>query len=105
MIRLHVRNVPSGVTEVELQAVCLELGLRGEVLLVRDGGSGCYLGEAFLAIADEGEAERAVERLQDYDLEGTKLEVEIVEGSSFFDKDGLFADGAASMSRKDGEGA
>jgi len=104
MLRLRVRNVPFSVSREAFEGLCRKLGIAGEVRFVRDAGSGRYDGEAYVSAADEAAAERAAEQLQGYRLAGCQLEVEVVDGSSFFDQDGLFADGAASGSRKDGEG-
>lgn len=103
MFRLHVRNVPFSVTLEQFQAFCRKLGLEGEAHFARDPESGRYEGEAYLATLDEAAAEAAAEALQGRRLAGSQLEVEIIDGSSFFDQDGLFADGAASGSRQDGD--
>lgn len=103
MPRVHVRKVPHTVTLERFQALCRKLGIVGEVHFAREVDSGRYGGRAFVDTADAEDARRAAGLLSGYRIAGAQLEAQVVTESGFFDEDGLFADGAASMGRQDGE--
>ena len=103
MPRIHILNVPETVTVEQLRLLCQSLGLEGAIHYARDPVAGCYLGKAYLRCQTAEEARDAVSKLHDYPLAGVRLQVEVSRTEEFFDEDGLFADGSASMGRRDGE--
>jgi hypothetical protein len=91
MVRIRVRPIPEPGLLSGLNALCERLGLRP----ARVSGDAVYV-----TCESKEQAARLAEQLARDGVLGRALVAELVEGSAFFDEDGLFADGAADPSRR-----
>jgi RNA recognition motif-containing protein len=73
--RLYVGNLSYGVTEAELRETFAEAGEVVDVKVVLDRDTGRPRGFAFVELASDGEASRAIETLNGRELQGRAMNV------------------------------
>ena len=73
--RLYVGNLPYEVTQDQLQKLFSEAGTVDEVNLITDKMTGRAKGFAFIDMGTEKEAQEAIKKFNDYELDGRKLVV------------------------------
>src|SRR2546423_15645660 len=73
--RLYVGNLSYGVTEADLREVFAEAGEVVDVKVVLDRDTGRPRGFAFVELASDGEAARAVETLNGREVQGRAMNV------------------------------
>ncbi len=75
MKNIYVGNLPFDANEDELQAAFAAHGKVEKVTVVRDRGTGQPRGFAFVEMANDGEAEKAIASLNGSSLRGRTLNV------------------------------
>jgi cold-inducible RNA-binding protein len=75
MKRLYVGNLSFHTTEDQLHALFANYGQLDSVSLVTDRDTGRSRGFAFVEVADDGAAERAITELNGQDVDGRNLTV------------------------------
>jgi RNA recognition motif-containing protein len=73
--RLYVGNLAYGVTEAELREVFAEAGEVVDVKVVLDRDTGRPRGFAFVELATDGEAAKAIETMNGRELQGRTMNV------------------------------
>jgi RNA recognition motif-containing protein len=73
--RLYVGNLSYGVTEADLREVFAEAGDVVDVKVVLDRDTGRPRGFAFVELASDGEATRAIEQLNGRELQGRAMNI------------------------------
>lgn len=73
--KLYVGNLPFSTDEQTLQALFAEVGPVESVRVMRDQATGRARGFAFVEMSSEDGARAAIERLNDTELEGRRLQV------------------------------
>jgi RNA recognition motif-containing protein len=73
--RLYVGNLPYEVTEDDLQGLFGEIGAVASVNVMRDRETGRARGFAFVEMANEADAQSAIDRLHDRPFGGRTLTV------------------------------
>jgi len=73
--RLYVGNLSYGVTEAELRETFAEAGEVVDVKVVLDRDTGRPRGFAFVELANDGEAAKAIEQLNGRELQGRAMNV------------------------------
>jgi len=73
--RLYVGNIPFSTTEQDLQELFSGAGQVASVNVVRDMATGRARGFAFVEMASDGDALKAIEQLHDRDFGGRNLTV------------------------------
>jgi RNA recognition motif-containing protein len=73
--KLYVGNLPSSVTEDELQALFGEVGAVASINVMRDRETGRARGFAFVEMASEADAQNAIDKLHDRPFGGRTLTV------------------------------
>lgn len=73
--KLYVGNLPYQTTEEDLQELFSRAGAVDTVRVMRDQATGRARGFAFVEMASEADAEKAVNELHDQDYGGRKLTV------------------------------
>jgi cold-inducible RNA-binding protein len=73
--KLYVGNLPYQTTEEDLQELFSQAGAVDTVRVMRDQATGRARGFAFVEMASEADAEKAVNTLHDHDYGGRKLTV------------------------------
>lgn len=72
---VYVGNLPHSIGEAELKALFEEKGNVDSVTIIRDNDTGRSRGFAFVDMATEEDARKAIEALNAYSLEGRNLTV------------------------------
>lgn len=73
--RLYVGNLPYKTTDEDLQALFGQAGAVESVRVMRDLTTGRARGFAFVQMASDADAQKAVEQFHDYQLDGRALVV------------------------------
>ena len=73
--KLYVGNLPYQTTEQDLEQLFSQAGAVDTVRVMRDQATGRARGFAFVEMASEADAEKAVNQLHDQDYGGRKLTV------------------------------
>lgn len=73
--KLYVGNLPYDTTETDLQTLFAQAGAVESVRVMRDQATGRARGFAFVEMATPGEAQAAIDRLNDQPLGGRNLTV------------------------------
>lgn len=73
--RLYVGNLPYKTTDEDLQALFGQAGAVESVRVMRDLTSGRARGFAFVQMASDADAQKAVEQFHEYQLDGRALVV------------------------------
>lgn len=74
-MRLYVGNLSKDVTEQDLAELFAGAGTVSGVSMVTDRATGKQRGFAFVEMAEDGDAERALQRFNGYTLKGRPLVV------------------------------
>jgi RNA recognition motif-containing protein len=77
--KLYIGNLPWSMSEEDVKGMCEPYGELVEVNLITFADSGRSRGFAFAEYADEESAERAIEALNDNEIEGRKLFVKVAQ--------------------------
>ena len=72
---IFVGNIPFSATEDELQSLFSEHGEVSGVKVIKDRETGRSRGFAFVTMPNESEANQAIDKLNNYDLNGRALKV------------------------------
>ncbi|MFC1600079.1 RNA recognition motif domain-containing protein [Patescibacteria group bacterium] len=73
--KLFVGNIEWGVTDEDLQKLFADHGEVEEAVIIKDKFSGRPKGFGFVTFVNDEDADKAVEALNDYELNGRKLAV------------------------------
>lgn len=73
--KIFVGNLPFSMGETELRELFLQKGAVDSVTVMRDVETGRSRGFAFVEMANEEEAKKAIEELNSYSVEGRNLTV------------------------------
>ncbi len=73
--RIYVGNLPFSATQDEVREVFEEYGSVNEVNLVTDRETGRPRGFGFVEMADDGDADNAIEALDNFNMGGRNLKV------------------------------
>lgn len=73
--KLFVGNIEWGVKDEELQALFAEYGEVEEAVIIKDKFSGRPKGFGFVTFVNDEDADKAIEALNDHELNGRKLAV------------------------------
>lgn len=73
--RLYVGNLPYKTTDQDLQELFGQAGSVDSVRVMRDMATGRARGFAFVEMVSDGDAQKAIEKFHDYQLEGRALVV------------------------------
>lgn len=73
--KLFVGNIEWGVTDDQLKEIFAAHGEVEEAVIIKDKFSGRPKGFGFVTYVNDDDADKAVEALNDYDLNGRKLAV------------------------------
>jgi RNA recognition motif-containing protein len=73
--KLYVGNLPYSTGEQDLQALFGEVGTVDSVSIMRDMATGRARGFAFVEMSSDEEAQKAIERFNEYALDGRNLTV------------------------------
>lgn len=74
-MNIYVGNLPYSTTDNELQAVFAEYGAVDSAKVIIDRATGRSRGFGFVEMADDGEAQAAIEGLNNKDMDGRALNV------------------------------
>ncbi len=74
-MNIYVGNLPYRVTEDELRNVFAQFGQVDRANIIMDKFSGRSKGFGFVEMPDDGEAQNAIESLNDTDLNGRSIKV------------------------------
>ena len=77
--RIFVGNLPYSVTEADLKALFSEIGACESASVVEDRDSGRSRGFGFVEMADETEAQKAIDALHEQELHGRPLKVNLAQ--------------------------
>ena len=75
--RLYVGNLAKSTTEEELKTLFVQAGTVNNVELMKDRETGQSKGFAFVTMADQGEAEKAISMFNAYSLSDHELKVNV----------------------------
>jgi RNA recognition motif-containing protein len=92
--KLYVGNLGFDVTSQELQDVFTEIGACDSVALITDRATGQSRGFAFVEMASNGDAHKAIQQLDGKELKGRAIKV-----SEARDRDGSRGNGAGGGGR------
>ena len=73
--KLYVGNLPFSVTESELEELFSQVGAVDSVRLITDRDTGRARGFGFVEMASDDEADKAIEKFNQYELDGRQLTV------------------------------
>jgi RNA recognition motif-containing protein len=73
--KLFVGNIEWGVTDEDLQKLFADHGEVEEAVIIKDKFSGRPKGFGFVTFVNDEDADKAIEALNDYELNGRKLAV------------------------------
>lgn len=76
-IRIYVGNLAKSTTQDELNTLFAQAGTVSSVELVKEKGTGVSKGFAFVAMADQAAADKAISMFNDYSLADNKLKVNV----------------------------
>lgn len=76
-VRLFIGNLPYKTTSEDLNSLFAQAGVVNSADVVMDKFSGRSRGFGFVEMANDDEAQAAIERFNDFDLEGRKLVVNV----------------------------
>jgi RNA recognition motif-containing protein len=76
-IRIYVGNLAKTTTQEEVQALFAQAGTVSSVEIVADKGTGLSKGFAFVAMANQADADKAITMYNAYDMGGNTLKVNI----------------------------
>lgn len=75
--KLYVGNLPFSVDDAALQELFAEVGEVTEAVVISDRASGRSKGFGFVTMKDDKTAEKAVAEMNDKEVEGRKLKVDV----------------------------
>ncbi len=75
--KLYVGNLPYDVTEDDLRGLFAQAGQVQEVALIMDRATGRSKGFGFVRMANQAEAERAIQTLNNHDVGGRPIKVSL----------------------------
>lgn len=75
--KLYVGNLPYDVTEEDLRGLFAQVGQVQEVALIMDRATGRSKGFGFVRMANQAEAEKAIQTLNNHDMGGRPIKVSI----------------------------
>ena len=73
--RLYVGNLPFKITEGELEDLFSTVGAIGSVRIITDRDTGRARGFGFVGMVQEEDAQKAIEKFNEYELDGRSLTV------------------------------
>jgi RNA recognition motif-containing protein len=76
-VKLYVGNLPYSATEAELRALFEQAGTVASVSIMTDRNTGRSRGFAFVEMSSQAEAEEAIKLLNDTDMDGRALKVNV----------------------------
>lgn|SRR5574341_337785 len=76
-VKLYVGNLAKSTTEDELKALFAQAGDVDTVELIKDRVSGQSKGFAFITMADQGQADKAIQMFNAYSLSERELKVNV----------------------------
>lgn len=76
-IRIYVGNLSKSTTQEELTTLFAQVGAVSGVEVVMDKGTGLSKGFAFVSMANQEDADKAIEKFNAYDMGGNTLKVNI----------------------------
>ncbi len=76
-VKLYVGNLPYSATEAELRALFEKAGTVASVSIMTDRNTGRSRGFAFVEMSSQAEAEEAIKLLNDADMDGRALKVNV----------------------------
>ena len=76
-IRIYVGNLAKSTTEDEIKTLFTQAGAVSSVDLIKDRGNGESKGFAFVSMAAQEDADKAISMFNDYALSENKLKVNI----------------------------
>ena len=76
-IRIYVGNLNKSTTQEEITALFAQAGTVSSVEVVMDKGSGLSKGFAFVTMADQADADKAITMFNAHDLGGNALKVNV----------------------------
>ena len=74
-MRIYVGNLPYSATRADLEDLFGQYGTVTDTFVVTDRETGRSRGFAFVEMADDGEAQKAIEALNGNDMDGRSLRV------------------------------
>jgi len=74
-MKVYVGNLPYSIDEEKLKELFSSYGEVGEVTVIKDKFSGRSKGFGFVTLEDDEAAKKAIEEMNDKDIEGRKLKV------------------------------
>ncbi len=74
---MYVGNLAKSTTEEELKTLFVQAGAVSTVELIKDRDTGQSKGFAFVTMADQGEAEKAISMFNAYSLSDHELKVNV----------------------------
>lgn len=76
-IRIYVGNLNKSTTQDELNTLFAQAGTVSSVEVVMDKGTGVSKGFAFVSMANQEDADKAIAKFNTYDMGGNALKVNI----------------------------
>lgn len=76
-VRLYVGNLAKSTTEDELKTLFMQAGAVSAVEVIKDRNSGQPKGFAFVTMADQAEADKAISMFNAYSLGDQELKVDV----------------------------
>lgn len=76
-IRIYVGNLNKSTTQEELTTLFTQAGTVSSVEVVMDKGTGTSKGFAFVSMANQEDADKAIAKFNTYDMDGNALKVNI----------------------------
>lgn len=76
-VRLYVGNLPKTTTETELKTLFAQAGTVSAAEIVKERGSGESKGFAFVTMADQAEAEKAIQMFNAYAIGDRQIKVNV----------------------------
>ncbi len=76
-IRIYVGNLNKSTTQEELTTLFTQAGTVSSVEVVMDKGTGVSKGFAFVSMANQEDADKAIAKFNTYDMGGNALKVNI----------------------------
>lgn len=74
-MKLFVANIDRQVTEAELMKIFSSCGKVASVKIITDRATGAYKGFGFIEMPNDTEAQHAIDRIHEKDMNGRKLSV------------------------------
>lgn len=87
-MNIFVANIERKVTDEQLQELFQQYGEIASLKLIRDRDTGVSKGYAFVEMANDDEAQKAIDALNEFDLEGRALAVNEARPKTEYKKSG-----------------